>query len=285
MSELCVACGNVHSALVDEILTWTRARSLSEAAIASLLANIVVFFAALALGATITRMFEKRRVAEIPPPISREEIVLAALCVVLNSVVMFVGWHLFRVGLLSVDGRSFGWWWLFDAILLTVAMDLAMYITHRMAHVPIFYRSVHATHHRYEHPRALTLFVLHPIEVLGFGGLWVAVLCTHAFSLGGMLIYLTMNTLFGVLGHVGVEPLPNGWVRWPLLRRIGTSTFHARHHQRPTSNFGFYTAVWDRLFGTLDPDYATRFARLPIGAPKQRGFEEEVEHRGSKRPC
>jgi sterol desaturase/sphingolipid hydroxylase (fatty acid hydroxylase superfamily) len=78
-----------------------------------------------------------------------------------------------------------------------------------------------------------------------------------------MLIYLTVNTLFGVLGHVGVEPLPDAWARWPVLRRIGTSTFHARHHQQPGTNYGFYTALWDRIFGTLDPDYAKGFAKPP----------------------
>lgn len=109
----------------------------------------------------------------------------------------------------------------------------------------------------------LTLFVLHPIEALGFGGLWIAVLCTHAFSLGGMLLYLAANTLFGMLGHVGGEPLPDGWARWPDARRIGTSTFHTRHHQYRTMNFGFYIAVWDRLFGTLDPAFEETFARLP----------------------
>ena len=56
---------------------------------------------------------------------------------------------------------------------------------------------------------------------------------------------------------------PCAWVHWPVLGMIGTSTFHARHHQTPTSNYGFYTALWDRLFGTLDPSYAKRFAEPP----------------------
>jgi sterol desaturase/sphingolipid hydroxylase (fatty acid hydroxylase superfamily) len=29
---------------------------------------------------------------------------------------------------------------------------------------------------------------------------------------------------------------------------------HARHHEGPTQNYGFYTLVWDRLFGTLAPE-------------------------------
>ncbi len=248
---------------VQELLDWTHHRSLGEAALLSLLANVAVFAAALAFGALVARVFATRRVAEIPAALSRHEVVLATLCVLLNSVVMFAGWLLFREGVLVVDGGPLGVRWLLDAVVLGIVMDLAMYVTHRLAHVEPFYRWVHGIHHRYEHPRPLTLFVLHPIEVLGFGGLWIAVLCTHAFSLGGMLLYLAANTLFGMLGHVGVEPLPDGWARWPGARRIGTSTFHTRHHQYRTTNFGFYTAVWDRLFGTLDPAYEETFARLP----------------------
>lgn len=246
-----------------EILAWTHARSLGEASFLALLANVLVFFGALAIGAAIARIFPARRVAQVPPPLSKQEAVLATLCILFNSVVMLAGWHLFRADILTVDGSPLGWRWLADAVVLGSLMDFAMYVTHRMAHVQPFYRLVHGIHHRYERVRPLTLFVLHPIEVLGFGGLWVAVLCTHTFSLGGMLVYLTFNTLFGTLGHVGVEPLPTTWTRWPLSRNVGTSTFHARHHQRSTTNFGFYTTVWDRLFGTLDPAYDARFAMPP----------------------
>lgn len=248
---------------MQELLAWTSGRSFAEATLFALLANLLVFAAALMFGAALERAFRHRRVADVPPPLAREEVVLAASCVVLNSVVMLGGWSLFREGLLTVDGTTAGSRWISDALVLGLLMDFGMYVTHRVAHLEPFFRRIHGVHHRYEHPRPLTLFVLHPIEVLGFGALWIAILCTHAFSLGGMLIYLTVNVLFGVVGHIGVEPLPKGWARWPLVCRLGTSTFHAHHHQRPRTNFGFYTGLWDRLFGTLDPDYEARFASKP----------------------
>ncbi|WP_368662351.1 hypothetical protein [Zobellia laminariae] len=27
--------------------------------------------------------------------------------------------------------------------------------------------------------------------------------------------------------------------------------FHKTHHQQANSNFGFYTVIWDRIFGTF----------------------------------
>lgn len=245
---------------MEELLAWIRARTIAEAAVASLAVNVAVFAATLAIGALIVSTWRERRVARVPAPIDRTELGLAAVCVLLNAAVMLAGWWLFRAGHLRVDASPSPLRWLVDAAALTLIMDVAMYATHRLAHVEPLYRWVHAIHHRYEHPRPLTLFVLHPIEVLGFGGLWLMVLLAHRFSLGGMVAYLTLNTLFGVVGHVGVEPLPAGLARLPIVRAIGSSTFHAVHHQRGTTNFGFYTALWDRLFRTLDPSAGGRAA-------------------------
>lgn len=242
---------------MESVLAWTRSRSIAEAAAWSLAVNVLVFALALAFGALVGRAFQARRVADPPAPIDRAEVALAGACVVLNALVMLAGWALFTAGVVRVDPAPSVLRWLVDAVVLLVAMDLLMYVTHRLAHHPLLYRWVHGAHHRHVRVRPLTLFVLHPVEVLGFGGLWLSVLAVHAFSLGGMLVYLTWNVAFGVVGHLGVEPLPKAWGR--PARLLGTSTFHARHHQDPTSNFGFYTTIWDRLFGSLGPRYDERF--------------------------
>ncbi len=72
-----------------------------------------------------------------------------------------------------------------------------------------------------------------------------------------------MTELFGTVGHLGVEPLPDAWLRWPGLRWLAGGSFHAQHHQDITHNYGFYTLIWDRLFGTLRPDYRESFGRIP----------------------
>lgn len=35
--------------------------------------------------------------------------------------------------------------------------------------------------------------------------------------------------------------------------------FHGGHHELVRYNFGFYTLLWDRLFGTLDLEFDRRF--------------------------
>jgi lathosterol oxidase len=105
----------------------------------------------------------------------------------------------------------------------------------------------------------ISLFVLHLLEVAGFGGLMIAFLLLYPMTVGGLVAYLSLNVLFGTLGHSGVEPFARNLRSVPVLRLIGTSTFHAEHHEHPKYNFGFYTLFWDKLFGTLDPEYTARF--------------------------
>jgi len=78
--------------------------------------------------------------------------------------------------------------------------------------------------------RPLHLFALNPVEVLGFGALWLAVLCVYSATWSGILLFLALNLLFGTLGHLGVEPLPPSVARWRLVRHLGSSTLHATHH-------------------------------------------------------
>jgi sterol desaturase/sphingolipid hydroxylase (fatty acid hydroxylase superfamily) len=77
------------------------------------------------------------------------------------------------------------------------------------------------------------------------------------------LSYLFLNVLFGAVGHLAVEPLPDSCSRRPLLRHIAGASFHAQHHQGMGQNFGFYTLLWDRLLGTLSPDYERDYGRIP----------------------
>jgi lathosterol oxidase len=238
---------------VSGLLEWSRTRALGEAVALCFLVNVAVFIGALLLGALLVRAFRRSPVGGEPGPLTGAEALLAAVCVIGNSFVMLVGWLLFRAGWLRVEAEVTALHALVETAVLLLVMDLAMYVTHRVAHIPVAFRYIHGIHHRYDRVRPLTLFVLHPLEVLGFGGLWITLLSCHSFSLASVLGYLTINTVFGVVGHVGVEPVPKR-VRSSLLGRgIGTSSFHARHHANSERNFGFYTTVWDRLFRTFEP--------------------------------
>ena len=247
--------------LFETVLAALYTMPLMEAALVSLLGNVAVFALALIAGDFLVRRFHDRANAAPPPPLSRQEVRLAAACVVLNTAVAIAGIALWRADLIRPGDSSGLVAVARDVLVLTLAMDLGMYVFHRVAHHPVLFRIIHVTHHLHERPRPLTLFVLNPFEVLGFGALLIVTLALVQASALAIVIYLVLNLVFGLVGHLGVEPAPKAWIRLPVFRHVSTSTFHAGHHQDKDHNFGFYTLIWDRLFGTLSPAYQHEFGR------------------------
>ncbi|MEO8607890.1 MAG: sterol desaturase family protein [Chloroflexota bacterium] len=233
--------------------------SLASIAFWMLVENTLIFIVTLVIGHFAVKIFKTHAITQPPPPISRIEVILAISCVLLNSLITWIGAVLWRAGVIQLRPAGSFLNVLLDFVVLFFAMDFAMYVFHRVAHLPILYPLIHDTHHRFENPRPLTLFVLNPFETLGFGALWLLVIVIYPSSFIGMIVYVTLNVAFGLMGHLGVEPFPRRWLELPVIRYISTSTFHAEHHQDRHHNYGFYTVIWDRLFGTLSPDYTDEF--------------------------
>lgn len=246
---------------LDSFFTTLYTMPIEQAALVALVGNVAMFALALAVGEALVRGFHDRVNSEPPPPLSRQEVLLSGLCVLLNSAVAVAGIVLWRAGAIQLREAGNMPSIALDVLILIMAMDLGMYAFHRIAHHPVLFRLIHLTHHLYENPRPLTLFVLNPFEVLGFGALLIGVIAMSQAPALAIVIYLAFNLIFGLVGHLGVEPAPNAWVRLPVIRYISTSTFHAEHHHDKGHNFGFYTLIWDRLFGTLSPEYVRDFAR------------------------
>jgi sterol desaturase/sphingolipid hydroxylase (fatty acid hydroxylase superfamily) len=235
--------------LLNRFLDWVAAWPPLQAVGWLLAENVALFAASLLVGHLLVRVCARHPVTDPPGPLEWQEVALAAACVVVNTAITVAGWFLWRAGVIHVRRDIGPRAWL-DALVLLLVMDALMYALHRVAHLPWVYPWMHHAHHRYDRPRPLNLFVLSPLEVLGFGSLWLIVLMVYPASFLGIGIYLALNLAFGTLGHLGVEPFPPSWSRWPILRALGSSTFHAGHHQDEHINFGFYTNFWDTLFGT-----------------------------------
>ncbi|GAB3573187.1 sterol desaturase family protein [Hymenobacter daeguensis] len=226
-------------------LSWQQALPLF------LAENLLVLLLALAFGYGLQALFGRRRaLGPVHHPISGREIRLATYTLLINTAVTFAGFVLWRQGFITIR-EAVSWRLLLDFAVLFLGMDLLMYVFHYVIHQTVLYRWIHGLHHEYPEPQPIDLFVLHPLETVGFGGLWLLLMAVYPASFPAIVAYLTVNVLFGVLGHSAVEPFPAAWERAPLLQLIGSSGFHFQHHQNDQSNFGFYTSIWDRLFGTF----------------------------------
>lgn len=247
---------------METLITWLQEAPLWQAVLALLGENLLILILALAGGQWLVRRYAARRVALEPAPLAGMEVAVTVSSVLLNTVVTIVGLYLWRAGIIRFR-TDFGIWAWLDILALLFIMDLAMYVLHRVAHHPLIFPLMHRLHHRYDRVRPLSLFILNPAENLAFGLLWLVVIAIYPASWFGMSVYLVLNVLFGTIGHLGVEPFPRSWNEVPILKYVAGSTFHARHHQDVACNFGFYTLIWDRLFGTLRRDYAEEFGVVP----------------------
>ena len=212
-----------------------------------LLENLLITLLVLWSGKLIQQIFSPQPLA--PYTYSRKEWLICGLTNVLNTVVTYMGYWLWKnsfIGI-STDVSAFI---LIDFLILFLAMDLLMYVFHYIIHKTWLYKAVHGLHHEAIHPKPIDLFVLHPLETIGFGALWLVLLLLSTFNLYAIVGYLMVNVLFGMTGHLGMEPLSAALRNKPVLKYLGTSSFHHRHHEEISYNFGFYTSIWDRLFGT-----------------------------------
>ena len=230
-----------------QTLDWRAAAGLF------LLENGLVMVLALLLGHGLKRMYSK--VPRLAPPrrhITRKEWLVASVTLGMNSLINLAGFLLWRGGVITLH-TGFSLSIPLDFVVLFLGMGFLMYAFHYLVHKTFLYGFIHRLHHQYREPQPIDLFVLHPVETLGFGSLWLGLMILYPANFNSVFIYLSLNVLFGVLGHSGIEPFPMSWQKHPLLKYIGSSTFHFQHHQHEGYNFGFYTSIWDRLFGTLAP--------------------------------
>ncbi|MEL7535868.1 MAG: sterol desaturase family protein [Pseudomonadota bacterium] len=154
-----------------------------------------------------------------------------------------------------------------DFALIVVAHDAYFYWMHRAIHHRRLFRHVHRVHHLSRTPTPWAAYAFAPSEAVLeaiFLPLFLVFAETHALV---VFAFTTHMIVRNVIGHAGTELFPAGWLDWPLLRWITTTTHHDMHHQHVQGNYGLYFRFWDRLMGTEFPDYEQRFRRA-VGQPQ-----------------
>ena len=206
--------------------------------------NLLVTILALLFGWVVLKLDHKPIKAA-----SRNEIFICILTNFINTAITYAGFWLWKHGYILFSYAA-SWRILFDFLALFMLMDLAMFLFHYAIHRSVFYKAIHQFHHHYADPIPIDLFVLHPLETVGFGSLWLALILVFNFNLYAVFIYLVVNVFFGIMGHLGIEPIPAGIQKMAPFKYLGTSSFHHQHHLNINHNFGFYTNIWDKFFKT-----------------------------------
>jgi Delta7-sterol 5-desaturase len=143
--------------------------------------------------------------------------------------------------------------------LMAIMHDTYFYWMHRLMHHPSVFKLVHLVHHKSTNPSPFAAYAFHPLEAVVEAGIFVVFVFTIPVHLVHLLFFFLFMMIYNVYGHLGWELYPKGFSRHWFGKWINTSVNHNMHHQYFKGNYGLYFLFWDRLMGTIRPDYDEKF--------------------------
>lgn len=154
---------------------------------------------------------------------------------------------------------------------LIVFNDLWFYTIHRALHTPWLFKHVHSVHHRSVDVNPFSSYSFHVVEGALLGGWIIPAALFVPLPMPVLVAAHVVGTTNNLMAHLGYELLPVWWTRAPLLRWSNTATFHSLHHTQYKGNYGLFTRLWDRLFGTELSGYEAAFAAAHTPAAERLG--------------
>ncbi len=139
-------------------------------------------------------------------------------------------------------------------VLTFVLIDFVFYIYHRCSHKVRFLWAIHMSHHSSEEMNfgvSLRQAWLGPVSKIPF----FAILPLIGFDPTVIAVAGVISTLWGVVGHTQMVGKlgPLEWI-------LNTPSHHRVHHgsnpEYIDKNYGNLLIIWDRLFGTFEPEKA-----------------------------
>jgi len=141
--------------------------------------------------------------------------------------------------------------WLFW-ILTFVVIDLVFYIYHRMSHRIRFLWAIHLSHHSSEEMNFAVSFRqawFGPISKIPF----FMVLPLLGFDPTIIAAAGVISTLWGIVGHTQIVGRL-GFVEWIFNTPSHHRVHHGSNEQYIDKNYGNLLIIWDRMFGTFEPE-------------------------------
>lgn len=164
--------------------------------------------------------------------------------------------------------NEYGWFYYFSVFpILFIMHDLYFYIMHRIMHHPSLFKYIHLVHHKSTNPSPWAAYAFHPLEAIIEQGIVIIFYFTLPIHISHLAIFFLFSIIYNVYGHLGYELYPKGFNKSWLGKWINTSINHNQHHQFFKGNYGLYTLIWDRIFGTIRKDYDGQFENVSKRQP------------------
>lgn len=171
---------------------------------------------------------------------NRKDISLSIfVAIFINVVVAIPGYYLYLNEFINFTQTNF----IRDFIIIFLLIDLLMYLLHNLSHLVNPFKWMHKEHHTHHKFNAISLYVMHPFEAIAFGLLLTVIPFLVSLNIYSFLFFLFINWLLGAISHLNTNTKKNPKV-------FGNNVFHLHHHKYLQYNYGFYTVIWDKMFGT-----------------------------------
>ena len=221
-----------------------------------------------------SRRGETRRNAEIR--ISLASIAVTCLSVTIGLFAQHKGW--------AIAPLAFNWWTALPLFLLCMVLfDAWFYGAHRLLHTKPLYRRFHALHHKSVAPTAWSNDAIGMVDTALSQGYYAVIVFLVPFSPVILILHRLFDQINGTFGHAGFEYFASPTARAPSPMLC--TTYHDQHHAQFRYNYANFFSLWDRVFGTVAPDYDTRVAAFESEAPKLRFSHARVEENVTREPA
>ncbi|MDC0442670.1 sterol desaturase family protein [Gammaproteobacteria bacterium] len=133
-----------------------------------------------------------------------------------------------------------------------IMIDLVFYIYHRMSHRVRFLWAIHLSHHSSEEMNFAVSFRqawFGPVSKIPF---FVA-LPMLGFDPTIIAVAGVISTLWGIVGHTQIVG-KLGFIEWVFNTPSHHRVHHGSNKQYIDKNYGNLLIIWDRMFGTFEPE-------------------------------
>lgn len=190
------------------------------------------------------RRGEKRARVEILQSV--KSLTVTSGCVAGGIFVQLQGWTLW-------PAEGLGWaGWILMFLVAAVLYDAWFYWGHRLMHTKWFYAH-HAWHHRSVAPTVWSNYSDSLADAFAMQSFYLVAPMLLPVPPSVLVASRLWDHVNGQIGHSGFEYFADSSTRAPSP--MVCVTFHDQHHAHFRYNFANFFSLWDRLCGTLHPDY------------------------------
>lgn len=214
------------------------------------------------------RKFRKYKISpvRVPSKVMRSEMTWALLNNINYATLAVFSYTLYELGYLKLyfEWHAYGTvYGLLIVPVLLLAHDSYFFWVHYLMHrKPFRHASHHHIHHQVQNVSPWSAFSVHPIEgfiELLFRPVLLIVIPTHPYSL---IAFAILSFALNIIGHSGYELFPKSFATSPWTKFSSCATYHYLHHRNSNYNYGLFFNFWDRMMGTIDPEYSAFFAEI-----------------------